>query len=585
MGPTRAAVAPTEDAKEKKKRNSPFLMVIPDDKTKEVDDPWALVTPPSTGKSWREMAGFEKFIDVAVILVKVLLLFLLLYFFICSLTFLSDAFRLLGGKAAGKALSNNKILNNPISNLMMGILATVLLQSSSTTTSIVVTMVGSSLLNVRQAIFIIMGANIGTSVTNTIVSVGQASRRDEFRRAFAGATVHDMFNWLSVMCILPLEWISGAFGSWKNCGILCQVTQAMTVNLEMEKKDTKKELLKALTKPLTKLIIQLDKKVINKYAKNNATGDETLVKHICKTVKEKVLVNATNTTNATWKIEKTTEKCHFLFEDLATKWSDSALGVLLLVLALGILCLCLILIVKLLHSLLQGKIASVLRRFINADFPGVFRHFTGYLAILIGAGFTMLVQSSSIFTSALTPLVGVGVLQLERMYPLTLGANIGTTFTAILAALASDRSVFRKTFQVALSHLFFNIFGILIWYPIPVMRHVPINLSKILGNTTAKYRWFAFLYLFIVFLIIPGFVFGLSVAGTAVLLGVGLPVFFFFVVIAVINILQSKKSKILPEKLKNWDFLPRALHSLQPYDNVFTKLCGIFKCCRKDNDN
>ncbi|KAI0222246.1 Sodium-dependent phosphate transport protein 2A, partial [Lamellibrachia satsuma] len=93
------------------------------------------------------------------------------------------------GKAAGKAFSSNAILNNPVSNLMMGILATVLLQSSSTTTSIVVTMVAADLLTVRPAIFIIMGSNIGTSVTNTIISLGQVTNRDEFRRAFAGATV------------------------------------------------------------------------------------------------------------------------------------------------------------------------------------------------------------------------------------------------------------------------------------------------------------------------------------------------------------------------------------------------------------
>ena len=276
---------------------------------------------------------------------------------------------------------------------------------------------------------------------------------------------------------------------------------------------------------------------------------------------------------------------HFLFENLARTWSDHALGVLLLVLALGILCLCLVLIVKLLHSLLRGKIATVLRRFINADFPGRFRHLTGYVAILIGAGFTMLVQSSSVFTSALTPLVGVGILHLDRMYPLTLGANIGTTFTAILAALASNRDVFQKTLQVALSHLFFNIFGILIWYPVPVMRNVPINLAKMLGNTTAKYRWFAFVYLFVVFLVIPGMVFGLSVAGTAVLAGVGLPIFFFFVAIAVINVLQTKKPNVLPAKLKNWEFLPRPLHSLQPYDDVFTRLCSVCKCCISDSDD
>lgn len=54
-----------------------------------------------------------------------------------------------------------------------------------------------------------MGANIGTSVTNTIVALGQVGDRDEFRRAFAGATVHDMFNWLTVIIMLPIEWISG----------------------------------------------------------------------------------------------------------------------------------------------------------------------------------------------------------------------------------------------------------------------------------------------------------------------------------------------------------------------------------------
>ena len=61
-----------------------------------------------------------------------------------------------------------------------------------------------------MAIPIVMGANIGTSVTNTIVSLGQITDKDDFRRAFAGATVHDIFNWLSVFVLLPLEIIVGA---------------------------------------------------------------------------------------------------------------------------------------------------------------------------------------------------------------------------------------------------------------------------------------------------------------------------------------------------------------------------------------
>lgn len=61
---------------------------------------------------------------------------------------------------------------------------------------------------ISNAIPMIMGANIGTSVTNTLVSIGQISNKGDFRRAFAGATVHDMFNWITVLVLLPLEVVS-----------------------------------------------------------------------------------------------------------------------------------------------------------------------------------------------------------------------------------------------------------------------------------------------------------------------------------------------------------------------------------------
>ena len=190
----------------------------------------------------------------------------------------------------------------------------------------------------------------------------------------------------------------------------------------------------------------------------------------------------------------------------------------------------------------------------------------------MGAGLTMLVQSSSIFTSAMTPLVGVGVLHIKRMYPLTLGANIGTTVTAILASLASDPDKLRNTMQIALCHLFFNILGILIWYPIPFMRKVPIKMAKILGNTTAKYRWFALFYLVLMFLLFPGAVFGLSLAGWQVILGVGGPIFVIFVAVVIINVLQNKMGDRMI-CLSNWDFLPKWMHSLEPLDRLMTGWC------------
>ncbi|RUS71301.1 hypothetical protein EGW08_020944, partial [Elysia chlorotica] len=94
----------------------------------------------------------------------------------------------ISGKTAGKAFSSG-VLSNPFAGLMIGVLATILVQSSSTSSSIVVTMVGSNIIPVEKAVPIIMGANIGTSVTNTVVSLAQATDRKQFRLAFAGATV------------------------------------------------------------------------------------------------------------------------------------------------------------------------------------------------------------------------------------------------------------------------------------------------------------------------------------------------------------------------------------------------------------
>ena len=401
-----------------------------------------------------------------------------------------------------------------------------------------------------------MGANIGTSVTNTIVSVGHAGDRDQFRRAFAGATVHDIFNWLSVLILLPLEEASG---------YLRRLTREITDSLGLqEKQSTKVDLLKKISKLFTDKIIKIDKDLIEKIAQNNDTGEESLIK-FCS--------------------PNGTKPCDtFLFHD--TGMSDKEVGVILLILSLLILCVCLGCIVKLLHSMLKGQVAKVIKKTINSDFPGPLKYLTGYLAILVGAGTTVLVQSSSIFTSALTPLVGIGVVTIERTYPLTLGANIGTTVTAILAALAVD-SNFTQSLQIALCHLFFNISGIVIWYPLPFMRNVPIRGAKALGNTTAKYRWFAFVYLFLMFFIFPGIILGLSLAGWQYLVGIGVPFLLLLLIIIVINVLQNKAPHILPGVLRDWQWAPYWTRSLEPYDRVITKIIRDTRakmcCCRRKN--
>jgi len=260
--------------------------------------------------------------------------------------------------------------------------------------------------------------------------------------------------------------------------------------------------------------------------------------------------------------------------------SEAAVGGILLALSLVVLVICLLTLVKILDSLLKGPLARVVRTAINADFPGYLAFLTGYVAMLIGAGVTVLVQSSSVFTSALTPLVGLGVVTVERVYPLTLGSNIGTTVTSILAAFTADANMVRYTLQISLCHLFFNITGILIWYPVPFMRKLPIWLAKKLGNTTADYRWFAVVYLILLYLLFPMAVFGLSVASPWALLGVAIPLIILAIFVIVVNVLQSKRPHWLPPLLRSWAFLPLPLRSLRPYDDVIG-LCFRSRIVRK----
>uniref|UniRef100_A0A7N8WHM2 Sodium-dependent phosphate transport protein 2B n=1 Tax=Mastacembelus armatus TaxID=205130 RepID=A0A7N8WHM2_9TELE len=496
---------------------------------------------------------------------KIVLLFGFLYLFICSLGILSSAFQLVGGKAAGDIFQDNVVLSNPVAGLVIGVLVTVLVQSSSTSSSIVVSMVSSGLLEVRSAVPIIMGANIGTSVTNTIVAVMQAGDRNEFGRAFAGATVHDFFNWLSVIVLLPLEAATG---------VLYKLTHLIIQSFNIQSGEDAPDLLNVITDPFTDSIIQLDKSVITGIATGDpAAKNKSLIKVWCK--------KKTNTVRNQQELHHIQKLlvCKHLF--VGTTLPDLAVGLILLALSLLVLCTCLILIVKLLNSMLKGQVAVVIKKVLNTDFPFPFTWVTGYIAILVGAGMTFIVQSSSIFTSAITPLVGIGVISLERAYPLTLGSNIGTTTTAILAAMASPAETLANSLQIALCHFFFNIMGILLWYPVPFMR-VPITLARGLGNRTAKYRWFAGLYLFLCFFILPLSIFGLSIAGWKVLVGVGVPIIVLAFLVIIINVMQSKCPSFLPKVLRNWDFLPRPLHSMVPWDAAVTstfRFCGKHCCC------
>merc|ERR1711990_1231355 len=188
--------------------------------------------------------------------------------------------------------------------------------------------------------------------------------------------------------------------------------------------------------------------------------------------------------------------------------SDNGAGTFLTVVSLISLCSCLFCIVYMLQIIVKGTAARILRKVVG---------FNGYLNIVIGMFITIMVQSSSITTSTLTPLAAVGLIGLEDMLPLTLGANIGTTITGIMAATVVTSNPV-QAWQVALCHLFFNIFGIVLWYPIPKVRQIPLNGARFLGKMTTNPKWgkiFPLAYTFVVFFIIPGIAYAITAAATA----------------------------------------------------------------------
>jgi len=157
------------------------------------------------------------------------------------------------------------------------------------------------------------------------------------------------------------------------------------------------------------------------------------------------------------------------------------IAVVLLFIALGML-------VKFIKLLIIGKVETLLHDYI---FKRPLRCFA------LGVILTATIQSSSVTTSLIVPLVGAGILTVEQIFPYTLGANIGTTITAILASFVTQKP---EALAVAFVHLLFNISGSIIWYP---LRVVPISYAKFLGELTYKRRWLAIIYMVIIFYILP----------------------------------------------------------------------------------
>merc|ERR1719247_3083416 len=314
-------------------------------------------------------------------------------------------------------------------------------------------MVAADILWVENAIPIIMGANIGTTVTNTIVSHLHIADGEEFKRGMQGATVHDAFNFLTVLCLFPVEVATGVLG------MVSDSLAEVVLGADLQKWDSP---VKILTKPATKHFIGINKDLIKEIAKGCQPckqTDDGLCMHDVKDGDSYTRGTMECNDSFCHDVKKVDdEKFHFCLSEeewtqkhmvdqrviksgYASELGDVVGGVVVLMFALFLLCFALYWIVRILHYLVLSSGRQVGEGEEDNRFMRVTRKVLGMhpvLSIIYGMVMTISVQSSSIVTSTLTPLVALGIISLEEVLPLTLGANIGTTCTAFLASIVSE---------------------------------------------------------------------------------------------------------------------------------------------------
>jgi solute carrier family 34 (sodium-dependent phosphate cotransporter) len=335
--------------------------------------------------------------------------------FFISLQLLGLSFQYLG---TGILTIISDATSNPFIGLFIGLLFTAILQSSSTTTSMAVAAVAAGSLTLQNAIPIIMGANIGTTLTSTLVSLSYITKAKEFRRALAAGVSHDIFNILVVIILFPIE---------LKYGMLAYVSQQISAFI---------------------------------------TPDYF---------------------NAAVKINP-------LDFSFLTSWLKDLIffcgPYITIVGSIGLL----LASVKLMSSLLYKRmIGETQERIRTIMFDNTRRSFSW------GVLLTSIIQSSSLTTSLIVPLVATRKVKLKRAFPFILGANLGTTLTALLAAVFRSEAAI----SLAIAHLLFNAIGVSIFLFVPYISSMPIVLAKKLGSITYKYRVVGIAYVLIIFFLLP----------------------------------------------------------------------------------
>jgi solute carrier family 34 (sodium-dependent phosphate cotransporter) len=340
--------------------------------------------------------------------------FLGLLLFIFSIDLLTVAMAAINDTVAGEILQATQ---NPFISLFIGLLVTALIQSSSTVTASIVAIVASGNMSLQQAVPMVLGANIGTTLTSTLVSFSYLMEKKEFMRALSAGIVHDMFNILTVLILLPMEVYFGFLS-----GLAQKIVKWFNFDESFEGPIVYNKL---FTRPLT----------------------EWITDHI------------------------------------SIPFLTMILAVFLVFAAIKIL------------STAMYK-SFVLDSFNNIN-NLIFKK-TG-LSFLYGTFFTALVQSSTVTTSLVVPLVASRKVSLEKSFPFIIGANLGTTITAVIASLYKSEAAI----ALAIVHILFNGIGALIFLPFPEIRRIPVLMANFMGKKAVANRIVGFAYILLMFFIVP----------------------------------------------------------------------------------
>ena len=351
-----------------------------------------------------------------------------MYLLLVGVSLVGAGFKIVSGGTEG-ALEIFSFASNPLVGVILGVLATALVQSSSTVSSVIVGLVAGGV-PVTMAVPMIMGANMGTTITNTIVSLGNLGDKTAFKRSFQAATVHDFFNLFSIFIFLPIE---------------------------------------MLFKPLERSALALSEL----FARTGGASPSNL-----------------NFVGGMTKLV-----ANFLTE-LTSPLPFG--GYIVIVIGIALIMASVILLGKVLQTKMTGKARDILTYAVGRD------PLTG---VASGTAMTVLVQSSSTTTSLVVPLAGAGVLTTKQVFPFTMGANIGTCITALLAATGANQP---EALQIALVHLLYNVFGVVLFLVVPWLKTLPVRSAEWLGELTERNRAYALVYLLLVFFVLPGVVLGIT---------------------------------------------------------------------------